>query len=321
MGSSVPRAFPFLLALLSLAALLFAGCGESSSSGSSASLASSSGSSAAAHGGFDVVAGENFWGSIAAQLAGAKATVRSIIVNPDTDPHSYEPTARDARTIAGARIAIVNGIGYDRWMSQELEASPSSGRLVLTVGDLLGLKDGDNPHQWYSPTNVYKVIDAIVADYDKLDPADAAYFAARKQSFETQALAPYNQLRREIRAKYKGVPVGYSESIFQPLGEDLGLKLLTPYSFAKAIAEGTDVSAQDKQAVDAQAQNREIKVWVYNSQNVTPDVQRVTSIVRARHIPIATVTETLSPASDSFEQWQVAELEGLASALHQATAR
>ena len=134
-------------------------------------------------------------------------------------------------------------------------------------------------------------------------------------------MAQYNQLRKEIRTKYAGVPVGYSESIFQGLGEDLGLKLMTPYSFAKAIAEGTDVSAADKQTVDRQAEDGAIKVWVYNSQNVTPDVAAVTKIVKAQHIPIATVTETLSPASDSFEQWQVAELHGLLSALHRATGR
>jgi zinc/manganese transport system substrate-binding protein len=99
------------------------------------------------------------------------------------------------------------------------------------------------------------------------------------------------------------------------------LKLLTPYSFTKAIAEGTDVTAQDKQTVDNQAQNRLIKVWVYNSQNATPDIQRVNQIARAQHIPIATVTETLSPASDSFQQWQVAELEGLIAALHKATGK
>jgi zinc/manganese transport system substrate-binding protein len=320
MKSSATRVASVLLALLSLT-VLAAGCDRSSPSGSSASPADSGGSTGAADGGFEVVAAENFWGSIATQLAGEKATVRSIIVNPHTDPHSYEPTAQDARTIAVARMAIVNGIGYDKWMSQELDASPSRGRVVLTVGDLLGLKGGENPHRWYSPRNVYEVIDQIVADYDKLDPAERAYFAKRKQAFETRGLARYNQLRREIRSKYRGVPVGYSESIFQPLGEDLGLKLLTPYSFAKAIAEGTDVTAQDKQTVNEQAQNREIKVWVYNSQNVTPDVQRITSIVKARRIPIATVTETLSPASDSFQQWQVAELEGLASALHQATGR
>ena len=76
------------------------------------------------------------------------------------------------------------------------------------------------------------------------------------------------------------MPVGYSESIFQGLGEDLGLKLLTPSSFAKAIAEGTDVTAADKQTVDAQAREHLIKVWVFNSQNVTPDVQRVNQIAR-----------------------------------------
>jgi zinc/manganese transport system substrate-binding protein len=117
------------------------------------------------------------------------------------------------------------------------------------------------------------------------------------------------------------VPVGYSESIFQPLGQSLGLKLLTPYSFAKAIAEGTEISAQDKETVDAQAQRRLIKVWIYNSQNATPDIQRINAICRARGIPIATVTETLSPAGDSFEQWQVAELRGLIAALHRATGR
>jgi zinc/manganese transport system substrate-binding protein len=274
---------------------------------------------ATANGRVQVVAAENFWGSIAVQLGGDRVRVSSIIVNPSTDPHSYEPSAQDARAMAGAKLAIVNGIGYDNWAPKLLAASPVSGRVVLDVGQLVGLKDGDNPHQWYAPASVYKVTAQIVAAYDKLDPSEAAYFARQKQTFETQGLARYNELRQEIRSKYAGTPVGYSESIFRPLGEDLGLKLQTPYSFAKAVAEGTDVTAQDKQTVDSQAEKREIKVWVFNSQNVTPDVQRVNEIVRAKGIPIATVTETLSPASDSFEQWQVGELEELMRALHEAT--
>ncbi len=276
---------------------------------------------AGAGGRIEVVAAENFWGSIAAQLGGDRVRVRSIIVNPDTDPHSYEPTAQDARAMAGAEMAIVNGVGYDEWASRLLAASPSSGRIVLNVGDRLGLKEGDNPHRWYFPANVHTVIGQIAADYDKLDPADAAYFAQRKLSFETRALARYDELRREIRARYAGVPVGYSESIFQGLGEDLGLRLLTPYGFAKAVAEGTEVTAQDKRTVDDQAADRRIEVWVFNTQNVTPDVRRVNELARSAGIPVATVTETLSPAWKNFEQWQVAELEGLARALHRATGR
>ena len=88
--------------------------------------------------------------------------------------------------------------------------------------------------------------------------------------------------------------------------------------FAKAVAEGTDVTAQDKRTVDAQASSRQIKVWVFNRQNVTPDVQRVNDIARAHGIPVVTVTETLSPAGESFQAWQVAQLERLLAALRQS---
>jgi zinc/manganese transport system substrate-binding protein len=304
--------------VLVLVAAFVAGCGSGGGGGGTGGGGTGA---VGASGRLRVVAAENFWGSIAAQLGGARVRVQSIIVNPDTDPHSYEPSARDARTMAGAELAIVNGIGYDEWASHLLAADSSSGRELLDVGSLLGLKAGDNPHQWYSPAHVRAVIGAIVAGYERLAPAGAGYFAQRRRAFETVGLQRYDALIAEIRARYAGVGVGYSESIFQPLGEALGLKLLTPYSFAKAIAEGGEVSAQDKQTVDRQASNREIAVWVFNSQNVTPDVQRVNELARAAHIPIATVTETLSPASDSFEQWQVAELEQLERALHEATGR
>ena len=299
-----------LAVILVSGAACVASCDESDPSGS-----------AATNGRLRVVAAENFWGSIAAQLGGDRTQVSSIIVNPSTDPHSYEPSAKDARTIAGAEVAIVNGIGYDNWAPKLLVASPLAGREVLNVGDLLGLKEGDNPHQWYSPASVQRVSAQIVADYDRLDPAGAAYYAQRERMFETVDLANYDRLRKEIRERYAGTPVGYSESIFRPLGEDLHLRLLTPYSFAKAVAEGTDVTAEDKQAVDRQAEDRQIEVWVFNSQNVTPDVQRVNELAKAEGIPIATVTETLDPAGDTFEQWQVAELEGLMRALEEATGR
>jgi zinc/manganese transport system substrate-binding protein len=299
-----------VLLLVCCAALVSAcGGGTTGSAGGSSS------------GKLQVVAAENFWGSIARQLGGSKVAVQSIIVNPSTDPHSYEPTASDGVALAKSRMAIVNGIGYDLWASKLIAANPSSSRKVLNVGDLLGLVEGDNPHQWYSPSSVQRVVAQIVADYKQLDPKDSAYFDQQRAIFETKGLAEYNKMIAAIRARYAGVPVGYSESIFQPLGKALGLKLLTPYSFAKAIAEGTDVSAADKQTVDTQAQSRLIKVWVYNSQNATPDVQRVNQLARAAHIPITTITETLSPASATFEQWQVAELQNLQQALHQATGR
>ena len=118
-----------LSATLALALALTA-CGKSGSPGYGATGASAG----AGMGKFEVVAAENFWGSIAAQIAGERASVTSVIVNPNTDPHSYEPTARDARTLAAAKLVIVSGIGYDGWALRLLQASPLSGRVVLNVG-------------------------------------------------------------------------------------------------------------------------------------------------------------------------------------------
>jgi zinc/manganese transport system substrate-binding protein len=62
-------------------------------------------------------------------------------------------------------------------------------------------------------------------------------------------------------------------------------------------------------------------VWVFNSQNVTPEVQRLNALARAAGIPVATVSETLSPPTDSFQHWQVRQLTQLQAALREATGR
>ncbi|MBF9068899.1 zinc ABC transporter substrate-binding protein [Streptacidiphilus sp. NEAU-YB345] len=279
--------------------------------------------SAGASGGkvIQVAAAENFWGSIATQLGGSRVHVTSIITNPNTDPHSYDPTAADARTVTTAQLAIVNGIGYDAWADKLLATNPGTGRAELNVGDLVGIKPGGNPHRWYSPDNVKQVIAAITAEYKKLDPADAAYFDAQQQTFETQTLAPYNQLIAQIKQKYAGTPIGASESIVTPLAEGLGLKMMTPETFLDAMSEGTDPTAADKALIDQQIKSKQIKVYVYNSQNSTPDVVAQVNLAKSEGIAVTTVTETLAPANDTFQQWQVAELQGLQQALHQATGK
>ncbi len=298
-----------LVPLSLLLALAVAACGTSAQAGTDGS------------GGIRVIAAENFWGSIASQLAGSKASVRSIITNPAEDPHSYQPSAGDARALATAQLVIVNGIGYDPWAPKLLAANPVSGRTVLTVGDLFGLKEGDNPHRWYDPADVEGVASAITGDLKKLDPKDAGYFERRLTVFETNDLAQYHSLIAEIRQRYAGVPIGASESIFALQAPSLGLRLLTPYSFMKAISEGTEVTAQDTLTTQQQITSHQIEVWVYNYQNATPEIQRLNAMARAAHIPIATISETLDPARATFEQWQVGQLRGLARALHTATGR
>jgi zinc/manganese transport system substrate-binding protein len=267
-----------------------------------------------------VVAAENFWGSIAAQLGGAHAEVTSIVTNPDADPHSYEPTARDGRDLAIAQMVVANGVGYDPWVTQLLGADPGQ-RTVLTVGTLLGLPDGSNPHRWYDPGDVQRVAAAITADYSRIDPADRAYFDAARIRFDTVSLAAYHRIVTLIHQAYAGTPVGASESIFSLLAPALGLDVVTPPTFLRAVSEGTDVTAADKATIDAQIRHRAIKIYVYNSQNATPDVQAQLEECRRANIPTATITETLVPASASYQDWQVAQLQGILGALQRAGAR
>jgi zinc/manganese transport system substrate-binding protein len=299
-----------VMLLAAAAAALCAGCGFDGPS-----------TGAVAPGTLRVVAAENVWGSIAAQLGGARVHVTSIVSSPSVDPHAYEPTAADARAFADAQLVIVNGIGYDPWASRLVSANPVDGRIALDVGALVGIDPGGNPHRWYSPADVRRVVAAIAAAYTKLDAKHASYFTQRKARFETRALAPYTHAIAEIRRAYRGVPVGASESIFEPLASALGLRLITPPSFLKAISEGTEPTAADKKTIDRQVASRAIKVWVYNSQNTTPDVDRITDAARANGIPVTTVTETLAPPTASFQSWQVRQLTALALALRRATSR
>ncbi|HEY0397532.1 MAG TPA: zinc ABC transporter substrate-binding protein, partial [Acidimicrobiia bacterium] len=274
----------------------------------------------AASGKVSVVAAEDFWGSIARQVGGEHADVTSIISDPGTDPHDYEAKPSDGAALASAQVAIVNGIGYDGWTSKLLAANPSSSRRTVNAGDVVGVKDGGNPHQWYSPRSVNAVIDAVTDDLKQVDPADAAYFDSQRQAYRSEGLKRYNDLRAQIKARYGGTPVGASESIFAPLADDLGLNLLTPQSFLAAVSEGNDPTARDKSTVDTQIAAKQIKVFVYNSQNATPDVTALVAKAGKAGIPVSTVTETLTPGGATFQDWQANQLQSLADALAAASA-
>lgn len=134
-----------------------------------------------------VVSSENFWGSIASQLGGTHVTVTSIINSPSGDPHDYESTTNDARTLAQADYIILNGAGYDDWASKLIAANPVNGRKVFTVANLLGKKAGDNPHFWYNPDYVERVADQITSDYKSLDLRMAAIFPNSVQRSRTRS--------------------------------------------------------------------------------------------------------------------------------------
>jgi zinc/manganese transport system substrate-binding protein len=285
----------------------------------SAALAACGTAAFANDGRLRVVAAENFWGSVAAQVGGDHVEVTTVINAPNADPHDYEARPEDARAFADAQYVIVNGAGYDAWAQQLIDANPTEARRELDIARLVGKKEGDNEHIWYSPAYVLKVVDQLTADYKALDAANATYYDQRNAAFKNESLKEYGDLITAIKSKYAGAPVGITEPVFGYMAEALGLTVLTPETFIKAIDEGMEPSAADTATYDEQIATRRIKVFIYNAQNATPDVDTLKGKAQTAGIPIVTVTETLTPGGATFQAWQATQLKALQQAL--ATAK
>lgn len=266
--------------------------------------------------GINVVAAENFYGDVVKQLGGSHVSVTSIISNPNVDPHQYESSVQTAIKVSKAQFVIKNGGGYDGWMDRLLSASPNQNRLVLTVFNTAPVKLPDNVHVWYSIENMQSIAQAITADLKKLDAADAAAFDSNLQTF-AKSLKQIQQKIDEIKGKYAGRPVGLTETIYLYQTGPLGLNVLTPFEFQKAMAEGNEPPADTVVTAENQINHHLIKVLIYNEQTVTPSTTKLQNDARAQNIPIVPVTETM-PSGKTYQTWMLDQLNTLEQALQSA---
>jgi zinc/manganese transport system substrate-binding protein len=278
-----------------------------------AGSACTTGPAGATPGVINVVAGENFWGSIAAQLGGSKVSVRSVVTDPNADPHEYETSTQDARAFAEADFVILNGAGYDDWGQKMLDANSSSHRRVLNIAQLLGRKVGDNPHFWYNPAYVLVVADKIAAEFKAIDPGDATFFDQQSRALTT-AFESYTDRIAEIKTRYTGSPIGSTESIFVYMASALGLNLISPPEFMNAVAEGTDPPVSAVATFHDQVAGRQIKVLVYNLQASSALTASLKQLAQQQKIPLVGVSETLQPVGATFQDWQTAQLTALEAA-------
>ena len=290
-----------LLGAVATVAGVLAGCGGSSAGPPPGTLA--------------VVAAENVWGDVAAQIGGARVSVTSIISDPNADPHTYESNPRDAAAVTTAPLVIENGAGYDDFIDNLLSTSPSSGRDVLNIATTVGLGGANpNPHLWYSPQYVTAAARAIETHLAARDASHAAEFQANLQTF-LRAYQPYIDTLDNIRARYANSPIAYTERVPGYLVETARLRLATPASFAQAIEDGNDPSPSDTAALDTAISNRQVKVLLYNSQVTSPATQRVRDLATAAGVPVVGVAETIPAGEPSMERWQFDQARAILAAL------
>lgn len=278
-----------------------------------ASGAPSTGTSPSVPGTISVVAAENFYGDIVKQLGGSNVSVTSILSDPNFDPHTYETSVKNALAVTKAQLVIENGGGYDTWMDKLLAASPNPDRIVLVAASIADNPLPDNPHYWYGIDNIQTIAKAITAALVKLDSADKTEFEANQAAFQ-QSLVSIQQVMDAIKTKYGGTPVGLTETIFRYQTDRMGLQVLTPIAFEKAIAEGNDPPADSVVTTTDQLTRHEIKVLIHNEQTITPITTNLQNEAKKMNIPVVPVTETM-PIGKTYQQWMLDQLNVLQQAL------
>ena len=264
-----------------------------------------------------VLGTENFYADLLAQIGGSRVSATSLINDPNADPHAFESSPQAAASVADAKLVIVNGLGYDDFMQKLLGASPDPARVVIDVETLLGLPADVNVHVWYDPATMPKVAGAASDALSKLEPANAAYFAAREQGY-LASLKPIADKIAQLKAAYAGAPIAFTENVAGYLTDRVGLVVKTPVGFKKAVEEGTDPAPADVAAERDLFTTRSVKTLLYNSQVTSPTTQAIHDLAAQNGIPIVGVAETIPPEFHTYQEWQLAELAELEHALASA---
>lgn len=249
-----------------------------------------------------IVAAENVWGDIAAQIGGPKVVVDSILSSPDIDPHLFEPSPATAREVEKADLVILNGAGFDSWMDRMAHSRPT-----IRVASIAGWRDGENPHFWFDPVVVDRVARDI-AHQLRLDTGSSSGLA----SFESDLARLQTRIVR-LRQRIRETPIAATEPLSGRLTDELGL--VTENS-AFQLAVMNDV--EPGPAVVAQFENDlksgRIKLLIYNRQTATPSASRLLEVAKEAGVPCMALTETLPPGLH-WQDWMTQILDGIESHL------
>jgi zinc/manganese transport system substrate-binding protein len=259
-----------------------------------------------------VVAAENFYGDVAGQIGGPNVAVTSILSNPDQDPHLFEASASAMRSISAARIVIYNGIDYDPWAVKLLRVSDSAQRSVIVVAQLIGRKQGDNPHIWYDPATMPALAKALADELGSADPSHRAEYAQRLEQFR-QSLQPITAKIAALRQRLAGTEVTATEPVFGYMLAALGMTVRNA-RFQLAVMNNTEPSPSDVAVFENDLKTHRVQLLVYNSQATDRLAEQMVKIAKAAHIPVVAVSET-EPPGTTYQAWLLSELDAIDRAL------
>ena len=165
-----------LSAAVAAVALLVAGCSSVASNDS---------------GKLQVVATTTQIGDFVREVGGNAVAVDQIL-QPNTDPHEYEPRPSDIEGAAGAKLVFANGDDLDAWIDQVVSESGSEARIV-DLGAAVPVKlPGESSgaeasrydaHWWHDPRNAEAAVEEIRRALIEAEPSNAAEFRRNADAY------------------------------------------------------------------------------------------------------------------------------------------
>lgn len=216
----------------------------------------------------NVVASFSILGDFVKNVGGDRVNV-STLVQPGGDAHVYTPTPADAKRIAGAKLVIVNGLGFEGWLSRLVKAS---GGKVTVITATTGIKprkmpgdhhghshghshDEADPHAWQSVTNVRTYVTNIREALIAADGAGAAVYRANADAY----LAELDKLDREVKETVAKLPAERRKVIsthdaFGYFADAYGITFIAP----QGVSTESEASARDIAAIIRQIKAQRI---------------------------------------------------------------
>ena len=296
------------LAIAAAVATLFsmAACGSSN-----AASGKSDSSGAASSGKIEVVASINQWGSVAEDLGGSNVEVTNIMTKTNVEAHDYEPTSQDVAKFGTAKVAVVNGADYDPWATK---AAQSTKATLVTAAETAGIKEGDNPHVWFSAAVRKAVAQAITRAYEGTRPDGKADFDKLNQQWRSKE----DEIARKItetKRKADGEAYAATESVAEYLAGDLGLKDATPTGYTRATANESEPTPTDIKQFTDMLEAGKVGLLVVNIQEETELTGKIVTAAKSSNIPIVELTEQMPEQYDSLTDWMAALVDAFSQAI------
>jgi zinc/manganese transport system substrate-binding protein len=191
----------------------------------------------------NVVASFSILGDLVRNVGGDRVSVATL-VGPGADVHVYTPAPGDARTIAAARLVIVNGLGLEGWLPRLVQSAGDKASIVIASANVTPLKRGSlaDPHAWQSVGNAKIYVANIREALAAADTAQAAAYHANAARY----LAELDALDAEVRAAIATIPperrkVISTHGAYGYFAEAYGMTFVAPLG----VSTETEPSARD----------------------------------------------------------------------------